>query len=66
MKRRRSAGETGTGAEPAALRGRLDALAADVERHFSYEEEHLLPALDPAGAEAGAGAGAGSGEVTTM
>lgn len=35
-------------ADPAAeaeLRHRLDDLAADMERHFAYEERHLIPAL---------------------
>ncbi|NUS13313.1 MAG: hemerythrin domain-containing protein, partial [Streptomyces sp.] len=27
------------------LAARLDGLAAEMERHFAYEEEHLIPAL---------------------
>ncbi|SEF46768.1 deazaflavin-dependent oxidoreductase, nitroreductase family [Actinacidiphila yanglinensis] len=39
------------GAEPGAVRPRLEALAADAETHFAYEERYLLPAL--LGEEAG-------------
>lgn len=45
----------GAGAE--AVRARLDALAADAEAHFAYEERHLVPAL--LGEEAGRWSGAG-------
>ncbi|MCX5388724.1 nitroreductase/quinone reductase family protein [Streptomyces sp. NBC_00094] len=32
---------------PEALRAEVDRLAARLERHFAYEEAHLLPVLTP-------------------
>lgn len=35
-------------ADPVALRREVDRLTEELERHLSYEEEHLVPALDAA------------------
>ncbi len=35
-------------ADPVALRAEVDRLTGELERHLSYEEEQLVPALDAA------------------